>query len=156
MKKAEVKKRFAPLGFLGVAAVAGILAGSPIPALAQGAGPRAMALALEADETDMIYKTKDLLAQIRNSHSSLTSIGDFLDGDNYWLISPEATQLKKVFSENWKEILENVTEVAPTDIHRYMLFLLVECLPKQDALPWRYDLYKSDNPQTLRYRQHRP
>jgi len=88
---------------------------------------------LMADETEVIRQTSQLLTQLKNKMPENWDISCYVDNYLIWRETPEFDQLKNFMSEHWKYTSENITEVAPSEIHQLILFASFCSLPLNDS-----------------------
>jgi uncharacterized protein YijF (DUF1287 family) len=88
---------------------------------------------LLADEAETIRQTNQLVEQVKNKMPENWDASCYVDNYLGWREIAEFEQLKKAVSGNWKEILENVRGIAPSEIHQIILFVSFGSLPLKDS-----------------------
>lgn len=87
-----------------------------------------------ADETNLTLQVKELLMQVENCEPERNrEVRFFREPYSFrWWNSPEFAQLKKITSENWREVLDNIGDIAPSDLHQFILFRAFYALPQEE------------------------
>jgi hypothetical protein len=90
-----------------------------------------------ADKTEPFDRLRHLMAQMINNreegylhHSANFAIQTYAG----WIKHKEYSELNNIVLENWKDILDNIEVIAPTEIHKIILFPSFISLPLQDSL----------------------
>jgi len=84
--------------------------------------------------TELIAQVKGLLRQVENREPErVRTLSYFREPYSHrWWQSPEFVQLKTMTSEHWKEILDNIGDIAPSELHQFILFRSFYALPQDD------------------------
>ena len=88
---------------------------------------------LMADETEAVRQTSLLLKQVEKQMPEQWDASGYVDNYIIWKGTPEFGQLEKVVSGNWKVILGEVKEIAPSDAHQVILLASCCSLPLEDS-----------------------
>ena len=94
---------------------------------------QALPVGLMATETETIRQASQLLEQIKNKMPQDWDASCYADNYLAWKEIAEFNQLKKAVSGNWEELLENIKDIAPSEIHQIVLFVSLSYLPLQDS-----------------------
>ncbi|MCL2104771.1 MAG: hypothetical protein FWH21_06930 [Kiritimatiellaeota bacterium] len=88
------------------------------------------------DKTERSQQIKQLLAQMMRHDDAYLSYSAVFAMQTHagWMKYPEFGELKEKVSGNWREILDTMEEVAPSEIHKVVILLAsVYSLPSQDS-----------------------
>jgi len=88
-----------------------------------------------ADETNAICEARDFVEQIMDAYpwARSSEARYFVDGGFHWRALPEFAQLEQVVSGNPEEILGNILEIAPSEIHQIILSSSFFSLSQKDV-----------------------
>jgi len=87
-------------------------------------------------KTERLRQTQQLLAQIAQNSDSYLSYSASFTMQTYagWTKYPAFTELQGKVSENWREVLSNIEEIAPSETHKVVILLAsFSSLPLQES-----------------------